>query len=227
VTPAGGGGKKGSIDVIVFLIDADNLCVPAWVEEAFRRLEETEGRISVRRAYGSAEKLKGLASVLRGRSIRSFVNLSLTKNTTDIALAVDAMELACQEPRPKTVVIGSGDADFVPLVVRLRERGIRMVCASEFRKMAPEAVSAYDEVMLIRLEQDSAEADSLDEAAPPAQAGNPPPTIKKVTARKHPRRRWLRRRLRQKRKLLRLLRKRRVVRLRRLSLNISSVPCLC
>jgi hypothetical protein len=170
--------------VIVFLIDADNLCVPAWVEEAFRRVEKTEGRISVCRAYGSSEKLKGLASVLRDRSIRLFVNLSLTKNTTDVALAVDAMELACQEPKPKTVVIGSGDADFVPLVVRLRERGIRMVCASEFRKMAPEAVSAYDEVMLIRLEQDPEEAGSLGEAVPPVEVGNPPPTIKKVPAKK-------------------------------------------
>jgi hypothetical protein len=170
--------------MIVFLIDADNLCAPAWVEKAFKRLEETEGRISVRRAYGSAEKLKGLASVLRDRSIRPFVNLSLTKNTTDVALAVDAMELACQEPRPKTVVIGSGDADFLPLVVRLRERGIRMVCASEVGKMAPEASSAYDEVLLIRAEQDPADAESMDETVAPAPASNSPPTIKKSTAKK-------------------------------------------
>jgi hypothetical protein len=81
--------------------------------------------------------------------VRPFVNLPLTKNTTDIALAVDAMELACQMPAPRLIVIGSGDADFVPLVVRLRERGIRMVCVSERSKMAREAVSAYDRVILV------------------------------------------------------------------------------
>ena len=133
----------------VFLIDADNLNSGAWIDEAFQVLEASEGVMPVRRAYGSAENLKGLAEALRTWAVRPFVNLSLTKNTTDIALAVDAMEFACQTPAPKLVVIGSGDADFVPLVVRLRERGIRMVCVSERGKMGREAVSAYDRVILV------------------------------------------------------------------------------
>jgi hypothetical protein len=137
----------------IFLIDADNLSAGAWVDEAFRLLEASEGALPVRRAYGSAENLKGLADVLRVWAVRPFVNLSLTKNTTDIALAVDAMALACQIPAPQMVVIGSGDADFVPLVVRLRERGIRMVCVSERSKMGREAVSAYDRVILVGPEQ--------------------------------------------------------------------------
>ncbi|GAB3468294.1 NYN domain-containing protein [Polaromonas eurypsychrophila] len=132
--------------MVVFLIDADNLSSPAWIEEAFRELE-SEGEISVRRAYGSAENLRGLAEVLRVLAVRPFVNLYLTKNTTDLALAVDAMELACQTPKPQTIVIGSGDADFVPLLVRLRERGIRLVCVSEQSKMASEAISAYHRVI--------------------------------------------------------------------------------
>src|SRR3989338_8875781 len=100
----------------VFLIDADNLSSPAWVDEAFQALETAEGSIAVRRAYGSAENLKGLADTLRTWAIRTFVNLSLSKNTTDIALAADAMEFACQQPAPAMIVIGSGEADFLPLV---------------------------------------------------------------------------------------------------------------
>jgi len=145
----------------VFLIDADNLNSGAWVDEAFRILEATEGPMPVRRAYGSAENLKGLAEALRNWAVRPFVNLSLSKNTTDIALAVDAMALACQTPRPATVVIGSGDADFVPLVVRLRELGIRMVCVSERGKMGREAVSAYDRVILVGQEQALFEAQQV------------------------------------------------------------------
>lgn len=155
----------------VFLIDADNLSASAWVDEAFRVLEESEGVMPVRRAYGSAENLKGLADVLRVWAVRPFVNLSLTKNTTDIALAVDAMAFACQAPIPKMIVIGSGDADFVPLVVRLRERGIRMVCVSERGKMGREAVSAYDRVILVGQEQALHEAQS---AAVLAQALDAP-----------------------------------------------------
>jgi len=140
----------------VFLIDADNLNSGAWVDEAFRVLQETEGPLPVRRAYGSAENLKALADTLCAWAVRPFVNLALTKNTTDMALAVDAMELACQSPTPGLIVIGSGDADFTPLVVRLRERGIRVVCVSEPSKMGREALPAYDRVILVGPEQGAA-----------------------------------------------------------------------
>lgn len=172
----------------VFLIDADNLNSGAWIDEAFRELEDSEGPLPVRRAYGSAENLKGLADALRVWAVRPFVNLSLTKNTTDIALAVDAMEFACQTPAPRMVVIGSGDADFVPLVVRLRERGIRMVCVSERGKMGREAVSAYDRVILVGQEQAAYEAQvaaaTLPGPAPTAPTGRAP--ARKAVAKKAP-----------------------------------------
>lgn len=135
--------------MIAFLIDADNFSSPAWIDEAFQTIERTEGSISIRRAYGSAENLKGLADTLRIWAVRPFANLPLPKNTTDMSLGVDAMELACMAPRPKLVVIGSGDLDFVPLVVRLRERGIKVVCVTERSKMAQDAVPAYDQVIYV------------------------------------------------------------------------------
>lgn len=171
--------------MIVFLIDADNLSSPAWVNEAITTIEATEGPIAVRRAYGSAENLKGLADSLRDWAIRPFLNVYLTKNTTDMALAVDAMELACQTPAPQTVVIGSGDADFVPLVVRLRERGIKVLCASEYRKMAPEAVKAYDGVIYVGRNAGSEKSAAK---APPAAKKTvaPAPAAKKAPAKKAP-----------------------------------------
>jgi len=138
---------KGS-SVIAFFIDADNLSSSTWVDEACRLLD-AEGHVSLRRAYGSAEKLKGLAEVLRTRLIRPYVNLSLSKNTTDVALAMDAMEASYATPSPTAIAIGSGDADFVPLVLRLRERGFRVLCISQKGKMAPEAVYAYDKVIFV------------------------------------------------------------------------------
>jgi len=152
----------------IFLIDADNLNSGAWIDEAFAVLAQTEGTFPVRRAYGSAENLKALADTLRAWAVRPFVNLALTKNTTDMALAVDAMELACQNPAPQLIVIGSGDADFTPLVVRLRERGIRVLCVSERSKMGREAIPAYDRVILVGPEhapQDAAPLASLTQPA--------------------------------------------------------------
>ncbi|MCU0924488.1 MAG: NYN domain-containing protein [Hydrogenophaga sp.] len=140
------------------------------MNEAITTIEATEGPIAVRRAYGSAENLKGLADSLRDWAIRPFLNVYLTKNTTDMALAVDAMELACQPAAPQIVVIGSGDADFVPLVVRLRERGIKVLCASEYSKMAPEAVKSYDGVIYVG------------RSAAETIAAKPAPAVKKVAA---------------------------------------------
>lgn len=135
--------------MIALLIDADNLSSPEWVQEAVNILEENEGTVAIRRAYGSAENMKGITEVLRMKAIRPFVNLHLSKNTTDISLAVDAMELACLTPRPKMIVIASGDLDFVPLVVRLRERGIRVCCISERSKLSQDAIPAYDHVIYV------------------------------------------------------------------------------
>lgn len=137
----------------VFLIDADNLNSCAYVEEAFKALEQSEGDIPIRRAYGSPSNLKGLAKALKNLSIDPYVNLAIPKNTTDVALAVDAMELACQACPPKMVVIGSGDADFLPLVIRLKKKGIRMICitrkicASE--SILDDVLMAYDRVIMV------------------------------------------------------------------------------
>lgn len=166
--------------MIAFLIDADNFSAPTWIDEAFKLLERTEGTISIRRAYGSAENLKGLADTLRIWAIRPFVNLPLPKNTTDMSLAVDAMELACLAPRPEVVVIGSGDLDFVPLVVRLRERGIKVFCVTERSKMALDAVRAYDQVIYVGNDQAERPSRTVD-AATPTDVLAP---IKKTTAKK-------------------------------------------
>jgi uncharacterized LabA/DUF88 family protein len=189
--------------MIALLIDADNLSNPEWIKEAIETLERNDGSIAIRRAYGSSENLKGLSEVLRLRAIRPIVNLFLTKNTTDISLAVDAMELACLTHCPKQIVIGSGDMDFIPLVVRLRERGIRVVCVSERSKMAQDAIPAYDQIIYVGADHavslevktpksSTASAVSTtrtstkktEESTPPAKVAAPKPATTKKVAKK-------------------------------------------
>jgi uncharacterized LabA/DUF88 family protein len=140
--------------MIAFLIDADNFKSPRGVDEAFQAIERSEGAISIRRAYGSAESLRSLAETLRKWAVHPYVNMNLGKNTTDLSLAVDAMAIALTTLNLRVLVIGSGDADFVPLVVRLRERGIKVVCVAERGKMAQDAAPAYDQVLYVGEDKD-------------------------------------------------------------------------
>lgn len=133
---------------IAFLIDADNLNDPEAVAEAFEHLHAITGPSTIRRAYGSDDSLRGLAPVLKQYAVRRCANYALEKNTTDMAMAVDAMEIVC-EMRPAVVALGTGDTDFYPLVVRLRERGVRVIAFSLNGKMAEDMRSACSELFFV------------------------------------------------------------------------------
>ena len=49
------------------------------------------------------------------------------KNSADIRLVVDAMDLAWSKPHVDTFVIVSGDSDFTPLVSKLKENGKNVI----------------------------------------------------------------------------------------------------
>ena len=83
-------------------------------------------------------------AVFRRLQIKPMVNLSTGKNSTDIALAVDAIDLVLAE-RPDVVAIASSDSDFAPLVARLREKGCRVVGIGQEGKTGDETQLVYDE----------------------------------------------------------------------------------
>jgi len=127
---------------VMMLVDADNVSADV-VEQAFAKVLEEHRAIHVRRAYCTAESaLKNLA-LFKRLSIRPAVNLSTGKNSTDIALAVDAMDLVIAE-RPDIVVIVSSDSDFAPLVIRLREKGCRVEGIGQQGKTGDDAKPVYD-----------------------------------------------------------------------------------
>ncbi|MDB5850801.1 MAG: hypothetical protein JWP29_4553 [Rhodoferax sp.] len=165
---------------VALLIDADNLSSPEAVEEALRKLTELCGPVSIRRAYGSADNLKGLAGVMRDLAIRPIINDPLSKNTTDILLAVDALDLWYQ-CAPSVMAIGTGDADFAPLVLRLRERGVRLICFSQRTKLSPDIRGYYEQVLIVRAKK------SDDNAMLPLQTMAPPPRAMPPAAPRAPR----------------------------------------
>ena len=129
-------------DRVMLLIDADNVSLDV-IEQAVALLLQTHGAVHVRRAYCTAESAVKHQADFKRLAIRPMVNLAAGKNSTDIALAVDAIDLVLAE-RPDVVVIASSDSDFAPLVGRLREKGCRVEGIGQEGKTGDETRQAYD-----------------------------------------------------------------------------------
>lgn len=128
---------------VMLLIDADNVSIDV-IEQAVAWVAEQWGGPHVRRAYCTAESAVQHQQLFKRLSIRPMVNLAAGKNSTDIALAVDAISLAIAE-RPEVMVIASSDSDFAPLVARLREKGCRVVGIGQQGKTGAETKGVYDD----------------------------------------------------------------------------------
>ncbi len=89
------------------------------------------GRVVVRRAYADWNLFSEYRQELAAQRIEMIEIPQRTgmvrKNAADIKLSVDAMELAFSRDFITTFVIGSGDSDFTPLVLKLRELNKRVI----------------------------------------------------------------------------------------------------
>jgi hypothetical protein len=127
---------------VMLFIDADNVSADV-IEQAVALVLAEHGAVHVRRAYCTAEAAVSHAKLFKRLSIRPIANLSTGKNSTDIALAVDAIDLVGAQ-RPELAVIVSSDSDFAPLVIRLREKGCRVCGIGQQGKTGDETVAIYD-----------------------------------------------------------------------------------
>lgn len=168
----GGGTYK-----VMLLVDADNVSADV-MEQAVRGVLAEHGHLHVRRAYCTPEVALKHQQLFKRLSMRPMVNLAAGKNSTDIALAVDAMDLAMAE-RPHCIYLVSSDSDFTPLVSRLREKGCRVCGIGQQGKTSDETMAAYDHFVDLRHKGGGAPP----AAEPPApQAGRAP--ARKAAARK-------------------------------------------
>jgi uncharacterized protein (TIGR00288 family) len=122
---------------IALFIDYENLAIGA--RDRGEKLDmavimdalSERGRVVARRAYADwnlfsdhrqgllAQRIEMIEIPQRSGMVR--------KNAADIKLAVDALELAFQREFITTFVVGSGDSDFTPLVLKLRELNRRVI----------------------------------------------------------------------------------------------------
>ncbi len=133
---------------LAVFIDADNLNDPTALDRVLTDLRSVADRVLIRKAYGRPESLKGIEAVLWRHGVRPVANLIVDKVTTDSALVIDAVEAVCTSDID-TVAICSGDADFVPLALWLREKGCKVLCYSLTGKIFANPESFYDDIILL------------------------------------------------------------------------------
>ena len=175
-------------DRVMLLIDADNVSVDV-MEQAVRLLLNQHGGLHVRRAYCTAESAVSNQAAFKRLGIKPMVNLAAGKNSTDIALAVDAIDLVLAE-RPDVVVIASSDSDFAPLVHRLREKGCVVRGIGQHGKTGSETQDVYDDFTVLEHHKSAAGPSATDKparktarkTAAKAPAAKRAPAAKKVAA---------------------------------------------
>lgn len=116
---------RNGTPILAVLVDADNSS-PKWAEPIFEEIASL-GEASVRRIYGDfsrqamsgwQEKLPTLALVPHHQPANT-----VGKNSSDIALVIDAMDLL-HSGRFDGFVLVSSDSDFTRLASRIREQGL-------------------------------------------------------------------------------------------------------
>lgn len=117
---------------IAVLVDCDNV-QPAILDHALRFVAQF-GRVVVRRGYGNNTTLGGNrwqdALVQQAFTPCLQYQYASGKNTADIALALDALELLFDET-VDTFCLVTSDSDFAYLCRKLRERGAIMCIVGE------------------------------------------------------------------------------------------------
>lgn len=123
---------------IALLIDADN--APSSKIDAILTELARYGTANVRRAYGNwkSPHLKGWESVLHEYAIRPIQQFAYSsgKNASDMAMVIDAMDLLYARNLDGFAIVSS-DADFTPLVMRLRGENLQVYGFGEAKTPQP------------------------------------------------------------------------------------------
>ncbi len=143
---------------IALLIDADNTQL-SKIEAVIREVS-AYGRIVVKRAYGNWKKqsLGNWEDELKRLAIRAQQQFDYVsgKNTTDMALTIDAMRLLHSGGYDAFVIVSS-DSDFTPLAITLHESGAYIMGVGAKQTPEPFRNSCDEFIFLENLDNEPAE----------------------------------------------------------------------
>ncbi len=130
------------------LIDVDNFHNPDQLRAIYSQFGQIAGKGFACHVHGDPKLLfkDDLKSVWQELAARLLPFLPLNKNTTDAGLIVDALVLHFKQGT-RRFGIASGDADFAPLALQLRELGCEVTCFAKKSIAFDAMVSYYDRVV--------------------------------------------------------------------------------
>jgi len=140
---------------IALLIDMDNI-IYASENAGLGRFQVTpileilkeRGRLLIKRAYADWRRHHDYRYEIQDHAI-DLIELpqrgKTNKNSTDIKMVVDAMEIALTLENVDTFAIVTGDKDFFPLVTKLREHSFQIIGFGVFESTADLLVQNCDE----------------------------------------------------------------------------------
>lgn len=170
--------SNAAADRIAVMIDADNTR-PAYANEVLSEVAKY-GNPTIRRVYGdwTNPHLTQWARKLNSLGLRAMHQNAYTsgKNSTDLALVIDAMDLL-YDGNVEAFALVTSDSDFTSLAHRLRESGKAVYVLGE--KKAPESLrNACDKfidlaVVTDREDEDEGEDEDEDESGEANEADTP------------------------------------------------------
>jgi uncharacterized protein (TIGR00288 family) len=168
--------SHGAADRIAVMIDADNTR-PAYANEVLSEAAKY-GNPTIRRVYGdwTNPHLTQWARKLNSLGLRAMHQNAYTsgKNSTDLALVIDAMDLL-YDGNVEAFALVTSDSDFTSLAHRLRESGKAVYVLGENK--APEslrnACDKFIDLAVVTDRQDDDGEDTDDEADDTTEADTP------------------------------------------------------
>lgn len=131
---------------IALLIDADNFKQINKIKPAILEISKY-GKISLKRAYANwtKDQFSNWGDVLRNFAIKPIHQIDYVsgKNATDMALTIDAMDFLYNSDYDVFVIV-SGDSDFTPLAIKLKESGKTVIGISAKGNTSEAFVSSCD-----------------------------------------------------------------------------------
>ena len=140
---------------LAVLIDFENIAAGTEKEglgrfdvETLMRHIKDKGRILVARSYADWGRFSRFKQSLLTSNVTMMELTShgmQDKNRADIAMVVDALELAFTKDYIDTYVVVSGDSDFTPMVLKMRELNKRVIGIGTRRSTSRLLIQACDE----------------------------------------------------------------------------------
>ena len=134
---------------VAVLIDYENVGLDA-IQHLLDQLSDV-GRVIIRRAYGDWSVQRGKQDQLLElgiEPIHQYHSNKSGKNSSDIRLAIEAVDLLYNSPID-TFVIVSSDSDFVPLVGKLRSSGKSVIVAGRREATSPTLIKSCDRYIFL------------------------------------------------------------------------------